>query len=323
MSNLVLLTFLSLRYTPLAPLCGKSYEKLRPLHKTSGYTCITTSILHGVVYLIAWAQDGDIHKMAETKNFAGAIAGLAMFAIGLSTVAWIMRRYYEGKPSYQSNASHYKRKLILTTRGFPTTVFYIFHVVMYMLILIMVGMHRPKFKSSTIAIVIFTACLWFTDRFLRLAKLCWYFFGNRAYVTVMPDDTMRVTLKRSLQCTPGSHAFLWIPSVSIFQTHPFTLVSNNPVEFLIRAQDGFTRELYNAARKEPGKLLWCSVDGGYGHGPDFSVFNSVVLVAGGSGASFTFSIALDLVEKASRTGRKQVIDFIWTVKQHGMSLSEH
>lgn len=98
MANLVLLTFLSLRHTPLAPLCGKSYEKIRPLHKTSGYTCITTSILHGVVYLSSWAQDGNIPKMAETKNFAGPIAGLAMITVGLSTATWIMRRYYEGKP---------------------------------------------------------------------------------------------------------------------------------------------------------------------------------------------------------------------------------
>lgn len=210
----------------------------------------------------------------------------------------------------------HREKLILTTLSF-IPVFYIFHVVMYMLILIMVGMHRPDFKTSTIKIIISAACLWFTEHFLRLAKLCWYFFGNRASVTVLPDDTMRVTLKRSIRyCTPGSHGFLWIPAVRMFETHPFTLVSNNPVEFVIRAQDGFTRDLYNTARKEPGKLLLCSMDGGYGKGPDL-VFSSVVLVAGGSGASFTFSIALDLVERASRTDHQQTIDFIWTVKQPG------
>lgn len=97
LANLVLLVFLALRNTPLAPLSGRSYEKLRPLHKTAGYTTIELMLLHAIVYLSAWSQSGSLHKMQEIDNAAGAVAGVAMFVIGLSTIGWFVRKSYEGK----------------------------------------------------------------------------------------------------------------------------------------------------------------------------------------------------------------------------------
>ncbi|CAI7633256.1 unnamed protein product [Penicillium manginii] len=286
-ANLVLLVFLALKNTPLAPLTAKSYEKLRPLHKVAGYTCIFTSCLHGIVYLAAWADSGELDSMQEVKNFAGAIAGLAMVLIGLSTITYLMRGYYE--------------------------LFYMFHIILFILIMITVGMHRPKFSSSTVIIVIFTACLWVSDRLIRTAKICWNFFGNSASITALPDNAIRVRLNRRINSTPGSHAFLWVPAIRWFESHPFTLLSSNPSEFVIRVYDGFTRDLYNAAQTSPGRVFRCSVDGPYGQVPNFQRFDKVILVSGGSGASFTFAIALDLIEKSDTTVK--TIDFIWAVRQ--------
>jgi polyferredoxin len=91
----VLLVFLALKNTPLAPLTARSYEKLRPLHKVAGYTCIFTSCLHGIVYLSAWSETGNLESMKETENFCGSIAGMAMVIIGLSTITYFMRGFYE------------------------------------------------------------------------------------------------------------------------------------------------------------------------------------------------------------------------------------
>lgn len=35
--------------------------------------------------------------MQEIDNAAGAVAGVAMFVIGLSTIGWFVRKSYEGK----------------------------------------------------------------------------------------------------------------------------------------------------------------------------------------------------------------------------------
>lgn len=97
------------------------------------------------------------------------------------------------------------------------------------------------------------------------------------------------------------------------------MTSTNPVQFVIRACDGFTSDLYKAALSAPGRSLRCSIDGGYGQVPNFGNFEKVILVAGGSGASFTFSIALDLIEESRAQKATKSIDFIWTVRHHGRS----
>ncbi|CAG7920457.1 unnamed protein product [Penicillium olsonii] len=287
-ANFVLLVFLALRNTPLAPLSGSSYEKLRPLHKTAGYTCIVTSVIHGITYATAWSQAGHLHKFRELEYLAGGIAGLAMVVIGASTFTWFVRRSYE--------------------------VFYFIHLALFILIIIMVALHRPKISTKSVTIIIFIACAWSLDRLFRLAKICWNFYGNYASITPMSDGAVRVKLSRDLKCKPGSHAFLWIPSLRLFETHPFTLVCNEPAEFLIRPYDGFTSDLLKAAQRQPGKKLRCSLDGAYGQIPSFMDFDSVVLVAGGSGASFTFSIALDLIKQLSSTETSKRIDFVWVFK---------
>ncbi|KXG47340.1 FAD-binding 8 [Penicillium griseofulvum] len=285
-ANLTLLVFLALKNTPLALLTATSYEKLRPLHKVAGYTCIFTSVVHGIVYLSAWSEHGALYEMQETSNYAGAIAGFAMVIIGLSTITYFMRGYYE--------------------------LFYMLHILMFMLIVITVGMHRPKFKTSSVIVVIFIACIWTMDRIIRGAKIVWNFFGNSLTVTALPNNAVRVKLSRRMHCTPGSHAFLWVPAIRWVESHPFTLVSSNPSEFVIRVYDGFTRDLYKAAQESPGRSLRCSVEGAYGQVPNFKVFDKVVLVAGGSGASFTFAIALDLITTSTKAVKS--IDFIWVVR---------
>lgn len=96
------------------------------------------------------------------------------------------------------------------------------------------------------------------------------------------------------------------------------MLATDPPEFIIRVHDGFTRDLWKYASKTSAahekKKLRCSIDGGYGQVLDFKQFDRVVLVAGGSGASFTFAVAMDLTRKES--GVKS-IDFIWAVRSKG------
>jgi hypothetical protein len=76
-AKFVLLDFFALQNTPLAPFSGQSYEKLRLLHKTAGYTCITTSVIHGIIYTVESLKTGVLHKFSELDDLAGLIDGLA------------------------------------------------------------------------------------------------------------------------------------------------------------------------------------------------------------------------------------------------------
>ena len=193
--------------------------------------------------------------------------------------------------------------------------FYILHVLMAAVILMGVGLHRPDFWTRSIIIVIFAAALWIPDKTFRAVRTVISSRGNNATLTALRDGGVRVVLERPLvKAQPGTYALLRIRQVRALETHPFTIVSADPLEFVVAAHDGFTRDLHADAVKEPGARLEAGVDGPYGTLPDFSRYDKVVLIAGGSGASFTFAVAVDLVKRLD-TNSKMMIEFVWVVRE--------
>lgn len=207
----------------------------------------------------------------------------------------------------------------LTLRKFRYEAFYITHIIMFMLILIVAGMHRPELSTKSTYITIFAACIWVLDRIIRGTRVISYSFGNRATIHPLPHGGVRIVMRRTpWRAVPGTHVFLWIPKVRAMETHPFTIVSTNPLELVVSPHDGFTRDLSSLASKTPGAVLRASSDGPYGTLPNFGRFDQVVLVAGGSGATFTFGVALNLLRKMSDVGTKPMIQFIWVIRDYGM-----
>jgi NAD(P)H-flavin reductase len=163
--------------------------------------------------------------------------------------------------------------------------------------------------------------MWFADRTLRFSRWLFYGYGNYCKLTPLPEGATRVTLHRSVKAQPGSHAFLWIPGVRLFQTHPFTLVSNNPAEFIVSAHDGFTKELHALALKDPKAMRRAAIEGPYGNVPSTANFDKVLLIGGGSGATFTLAMAMDWLRKNKHGEGNQMLDFVWAVKSKGKPLA--
>lgn len=256
MSNLALITFLALKNTPLAFLTAYSYERLNALHRLAGYGTVCFAMLHAVVYITAWSKSNTLDELLEASQVVGIVAGFAMLII-FSTVLLLRKLRYE--------------------------IFYIVHILMFMLILVTVGLHRPQLATKTLIIVIFAASIWIADRALRFSKLSLFSFGNSATITPLPHGGTRIVLRRSpSRAVAGSHCFLWIPKIRATETHPFTIVSTKPLELVIAAYDGFTRDLHAFALKNSGVDLKASIDGPYGTVPDFTIYTKVVFIAGGS-----------------------------------------
>ncbi|KAE8449041.1 hypothetical protein EG329_008629 [Mollisiaceae sp. DMI_Dod_QoI] len=290
--NIALITFLALKNTPLAFLTPYSYERLNILHQAAGCCTIFFAILHAVLWIGTDAKKGSLQKLLELENIMGMVAGFAM----LTTFT-----------------------TVLTLKPFRYEVFYIVHLVMFLLIIISVGMHRPMLHTKSIYIIIFAACIWFSDRLLRGVKIVCYSLSNRAIIYPLPQGGVHIIMRRTpWRATPGTHVFLWIPRIRAIETHPFTIVSTNPLELVVSPQDGFTRDLSSLAFKTPGAVLRASCDGPYGTLPDFAKFDHVVLIAGGSGATFMFGIALNLIRKMASTGAKPVIHFVWVIRDAEM-----
>jgi ferric-chelate reductase len=177
------------------------------------------------------------------------------------------------------------------------------------------------------------------DRVSRVFKLVYINIGNstplRAVIEHVSSDAIRITLpNRHINWSAGQHVFLTLPGVSAlpFESHPFTIASireptadgykSHPLVFIIRAMNGLTRHLYNHAVSHPGKPVTVLVDGPYGRPPSVNSFSSVVLLAGGSGVSFTLPLLLDIFSAVGldESPVRRVL-FVWSVKHRGRFIS--
>jgi hypothetical protein len=134
----------------------------------------------------------------------------------------------------------------------------------------------------------------------------------------------------------ADHVFLTVPSLStkhIIQAHPFSIASAAPLpgdeearlELLIRAQDGFSRDLLNAARLH--KHLIIRLDGPYGCSQARTMLKDAdlaVVVAGGSGIAVGFPLIHHLLDisRSSDTEiaptyarMRQKIILIWVIHE--------
>ncbi|GFP56418.1 ferric/cupric reductase transmembrane component 1 [Trichoderma asperellum] len=288
LANLVVLIFLALKNTPLAFLTAWSYERLNILHQIAGYMCISFVIIHASCYTTYFKNMGRISILREESVIYGEIAGLSFVIVGFAG-AVIRRWWYE--------------------------LFYYVHMSCWILAIVMVGLHQPMFAKRIVFVVIATAGIWVLDRLIRVTRLLIYSANNTATITPLPNGGTRVTLKKApLRAVSGQHCFLWIPSVRVSETHPFTIAAMDPMEFVVNSHDGFTQDLHRYAVKNPGATVKASVEGAYGTLPDASEYERVVLVAGGSGSTFTFGMVLNMLKDMSPEQQDKKITFILMVK---------
>lgn len=287
--NLLLTVFLGLKNTPLSPLAGHSFDSLNVLHRCVGYTTILYMILHSATYTAFLFESGFQPVLAEPKEYAGAVSGFAMLALFATSIGPVRKRVYE--------------------------VFYASHIILVAIIIIALGLHRPEYMLKAFIFTSLAGALWLADQTFRLSR--WIYHSST--VTLQPlagNATLVKFNKPAITAAPGSSVFLWIPAIRKFQRHPFTLVTSSPqATFLIKSRNGFTKSLYESACKNPGVQFRASIEGPYGHVPNVHEnFSKVVLIAGGSGVTFTMALALEWIRKRKTPRDMRKLEFYWCVR---------
>ncbi|KAH6662923.1 ferric reductase like transmembrane component [Plectosphaerella plurivora] len=286
-ANICFTVFLSLRNTPLAILADRSYERLRFLHGIAGIMIVINVVIHGACYTDFFAQQNNIARIRETDEIYGIIAGFML--LGMIISATVVRRF-----SYE--------------------LFYILHATCFVLALVFTSLHHPDLFEKVLIAVGVAGGMWVLDHAVRFGRLSLHGVNNTATVYPLANNGTRVILKKGPSSAhPGQHAYLWIPRIRLAETHPFTIAANEPLEFVVSAHDGFTRDLHAYALKNPGGVLSASIQGPYGIMPDATQYDRVVLIAGGSGASFVVGVALGLL-KAMKPSSEQKISLVWVAR---------
>ncbi|KAL8877738.1 MAG: hypothetical protein Q9198_004300, partial [Flavoplaca austrocitrina] len=173
--------------------------------------------------------------------------------------------------------------------------------------------------------------LWAAERFIRLATLIYRSFGRggtKAELELLPGDACRVTLKiaRPWVFRPGQYAFITVPSVGLWTSHPFSIAwSNNNADeknqdsekgyqitpedilsssrektsmsLIIRRRTGFTDKLFEKAERSPSGITTVAalVEGPYGGHASLQSYGTVMIFAGGVGITHQVPFVRDLV----------------------------
>ncbi|KAK4042644.1 ferric reductase NAD binding domain-containing protein [Parachaetomium inaequale] len=288
--NLTLVIFLALKNTPLAFLTAYSYERLNCLHQVAGCAMFIAMLLHAALYTAFFNSQGRLVAIfSESGEIAAIVAGFAFLSVVFSA---------------------------LVLRSIWYELFYVTHIISWIVGVIAVGFHRPEFANKTLIVILIAASMWFVDRVIRACRVLYYGANNEATLHPLPDGSTKIVMKKvPARAEPGKHCFVWIPAIRMFETHPFTIHGSSPVEFTVKARNGFTSDLHKYAVANPGAAVKASIDGPYGTFPDPMDFDKIVLIAGGGGATFTFGLAVNVLERMNEDSPKNIV-FIWSVKKH-------
>ncbi|KAK7549290.1 ferric-chelate reductase [Phyllosticta citricarpa] len=283
-------------------LTGSSYERLNWLHRWVSRTLLLTVTIHMGYWFGDWAPYNYIGDKIRTDSITqhGLISWCLLLWITFSSAAPI--------------------------RGWRYEVFVIQHLVSFAIFLAFVYKHVSSWPMYVRVYVWIPVALVCFDRFVRAA---WMLYTNvsffhpkprrngdmsgiwacKAEFTPLPHNTTRVTIKNpSISWNPGQHVFLSCHSVVPLQSHPFSIASipgDKQMEFYIKSENGATKRFLAHAEKVnmlPANAASAAkttkavtIDGPYGQIRPLRQFDSVVLFAGSTGATFIMPLLRDLV----------------------------
>ncbi|KAJ6005940.1 hypothetical protein N7451_003884 [Penicillium sp. IBT 35674x] len=294
---------------------GVSYERLQILHRWVARVMLLTATIHGAVQTYGWHKYGVMKLEFDTDSCipTGFATWMILVWLVLSATAPIRNWRYE----------IFVAQHIITFIGLVVAIFY----------------HLPSTALSSRIYAWIGVGIFILDRLLRTIIFTYINAKPaKATITELPGDVtkIRIASPRIKKWGPGQHVFLSIPKLGLGQSHPATILStpsshNNDLVFLLRAHRGFTRRLLHSAQSSSANLLEKTEDartvkiagqhlsligGPYGGSQsDFAAFDTVLLISGSTGITFTLSILLDIAHRV-KTQKLPVrrLVFVWVVR---------
>ncbi|KAL8693869.1 MAG: hypothetical protein Q9218_001378 [Villophora microphyllina] len=279
-------------------LTGTSYERLNWLHRWVSRILFLTVTIHMGFWFVDWAR----YDYIKTKLTTDPITqrGFAAWCILL----WIVLSSFA--PVRQWNYEFFVVQHIMTFMGFLAAVYLHLPEEVKVWIWIPIGLFtldRALRAGKTLFINFFVS----KDHKIKFSQSC----THRAKFEPLNGDTTRITIENPpfRHWKPGQHFFLSCHRLAPLQAHPFTIASlpsDDKLVFLVKTKLGSTRRFFRHAEKTQSLPLASRdlrqrheqsviLEGPYGRIRPLRQFDSVFLIAGSSGATFTVPLLRDLV----------------------------
>ncbi|KAF4636938.1 hypothetical protein G7Y89_g1145 [Cudoniella acicularis] len=294
---------------------GVSYERLNVIHRWAARVLLFLVTLHMLFLHLSWNayELGPLEYSTDSCIPTGWATYAILIWMNISTIAPI--------------------------RNFSYEFFVVQHIITFFGFIIAVMMHLPSTALYSRVYIYIPIALYLLDRIIRSARYAWNNVrpGRATLMACEGGVTkIRVQNKSINKWAPGSHVFLSIPKFGIGQSHPATIASTpnshgGDLVFILKGHKGFTSRVHLSATNSSASLLPTKesspqpvvevshlslIDGPYGSShPDFAAFDSVILLSGSTGVTFTLPILLDIAHRAQgvRLPVKR-ISFVWIIK---------
>ncbi|TVY91022.1 Ferric reductase transmembrane component [Lachnellula willkommii] len=278
---------------------GVGYERLAWLHRWVARALLFTVFIHMGFWFSEWAKYDYVGVKVKTDALTqrGIAAGSVLLWLVLSSVAPIRKLSYE----------FFIIQHIISWLGFFTALYF----------------HVPEENRIWIWLPL---GFWAFDRFVRAVYLIYAnlsllhknstgFLSCRATFEPLDESHTRITITNPpITWTAGQHLFLACHPLAPLSSHPFTIASlpeDGKLEFVVRAKKGATRRFFKYAEKAYSGLPTATgkrnngrsvlIDGPYATIRPLRQFDSLVFIAGSTGATFTMPLMRDIVQECKGT----------------------
>lgn len=220
------------------------------------------------------------------------------------------------------------------------------HIALASLFIVGLWYHLKLADISQLNVLIGAVAIWGLERLTRIGRVIFRNVGKggtKACIEALPGNAVRITvdLARPWDFIPGQHAYLYIPSIGLWTSHPFSVAWSRPVEFpneklglasttqevlalrkismsfIVRARTGFTAQLFKKAEAAPRATLYtkCFVEGPYGGVNLLHSYGTVMLIAGGIGITHQVPHVRDLIAGfANGTVAARRVLLVWIIQ---------
>lgn len=329
--NMIPLFLLAGRNNPLLWMLDISFDTMNLLHRWIGRIAVLEAVAHAAFWMAediaeaptaaeGWAGVGGAISHSQFI-LTGTIGGLAFVALMLHSPSVIRHAFYE--------------------------TFLHVHQILVIVAIIGVWIHLKLLDENKELLLLCVAAvvIWVIERAVRLHTLIRNNTGNgvtKAEIEAMPGDAVRITLRvaRSWKFKAGQHIYLYMPSVGLWTSHPFTLAWSQEVDgmtgekmlpssrqdifgsktvnmsLIVRRRTGFTDKMYRKAELSPaGKFITTAfVEGPYGN-QSFQSYGTVMFFAAGVGITHSVPHVRDLVAAyANGTCATRKVVLVWTIQ---------
>ena len=325
--NMIPLFLLAGRNNPLIWLLGISFDTYNLIHRWIGRIVVLEATLHGAFWMAQTVVEDPAQGWANIKEYmaqpygmvlTGTIGVCAFIVILLQSPSIVRHAFYE--------------------------TFLHAHIILAIVSIVVIWIHLAGLPHQMQ--LLFPAILvWAFERFLRMYLLIRNNLRGgvtKAEIEALPGDAVRVTLRiaKPWKFRPGQHIYMYMPSVGLWTSHPFTLAWSQEIagagnekplpmarqdvlgsrsismSLIIRRRTGFTDRMFKKAEQTPGGKFMTTafVEGPYGN-QSFQSYGTVMLFAAGVGITHQVPHVRDLVAAyANGTCATRKITLVWIIQ---------